>query len=276
MVGEGDILANFFLPDGLVNKLLDTYKTPEAVSVVLSGSFARGDYATYSDIDLIFYMTDASACVPDYELHYHDDLLVSISRTMIAKKREEMGLPQAAIWVVEGLRQSKILYDPSGEFATLQREAFDFVWESLQSQANQYASENLRGLIEEAHKILSGFQLKNDAMLYIAALGMIISLPRIIAVQRGLLMVTENQYVDRVQESVGINSEWTRIYRIAAGIDHPLKVVQNLVRTRALAALKLFELTVNLLRDQLQSIDLTMIDQVLRIIAEARYPHREI
>jgi hypothetical protein len=263
-------IENAHVPDRFLKRLVVQYQTDETVAVVLSGSFARGDATPFSDVDLIFYMTTAEACVPDYELHYEHSYLISLSRSTIGQKWSEMQTPSSAIWAVEGIRQSQILHDPSGNFTALQQSAKQFRWEPLQPKANQYAGEHLRGLIEEVHKVLTGLHKQDESTLAIAILGLILSLPRIIAVQRGLLMITENEFVDRVLESTGHVSAWARHYRIAAAMDFHTTGA-NIIFKRATAVLQLYVETVRLLRSGLHAEDIRVIDQAVNIIHTAEF-----
>lgn len=238
--------------------------------MALSGSFARNDATQYSDIDLWLFMPNPEDCIPDYDLHYHDGFLVSISRTTIEQKRNDLEKPDSAIWAVMGIQQAKTLFDPSHLFAELQNAANAFDWQPLQNEANQYASTHLRGLIEEAHKILTGLSTQNESTTYIATLGMTLGLARLMAVQHGLLMHTENEYERRIQESAGLTSKWTRLYRWAAGYDCPANQISP-TAFRAIAALELYIKTARRLRDVLDTADSFVINQTVTIITQANY-----
>ena len=55
-------------------------------------------------------------------------------------------------------------------------------------------------------------------MLY-ASWGLVKNMLEAVAVQKGIMIISENRYFDLIQDSVGRDSEWTRAFRTAWGLD---------------------------------------------------------
>lgn len=219
-------------------ELIQLADAPDVIGIGLTGSYARGTETPYSDLDLVRFVRE----MPEsgtYQLRVVDGKLVSLSTTTIERKRADLSTPSEAIWAVQALRQMQIIKDSEGALAALQQEAFMFEWTLLQEQANQHASDELFGLAEEAHKLMTGLHQDNEVVYTYAAMLLTMFLPRIVAVQRGLLLVSENEYFSAVGEAVGRDSAWTRAHRTAAGFDQPAPDNHR----RALAALELYRET---------------------------------
>jgi hypothetical protein len=243
---------------------------PETVGITVSGSYARGDENAFSDVDLQHYVTALAEGESDYVLKVIDGHLVSIKTLTIAEERAALRKPHKAIWALPGLTQAKILLDKTGEVTALTQDAAQVKWSDLQSPANAYASEELMGYAEEAHKILGGLASANESAVLYAVWGMLGGLLQALAIQRGLMIYSENAYFDIVQDSAGRDSAWTRAFRTAAGLD-VLRTDQSPYVVRGAAALALYRETVNLLRPILTSEHVTVVDFTLDRIASAGY-----
>ena len=147
------------------------------------------------------------------------DHLVSLSTTTVDAKRAELSRPETAIWAVPGLRQARILLDRDGALAALLREAQAFRWEPLQPAADAYASYNVMGLAEEVHKVLGALEGADESAALNATWGLVAGLARAVIVQRGVLIRTENAYFLQAQEAAGLESAWSRAFRVAAGFE---------------------------------------------------------
>jgi hypothetical protein len=194
--------------------------------------------------------------------------LCSVSTRTIETAREELTVPDRAIWEVPGLRAARILLDTDNRLHALQREAVAFRWEPLQEAANAYASYEMAGYAEEAHKLLAGLERCDASALAYASLGILLGLTRAVAVQRGLMIESENRYFQIVEEAVGPASSWTRHHRILTGS------VSNgeagwPMRTRGLAALHLYLDTVRLLEHILLPGDAHVVQHTVAGIASS-------
>jgi hypothetical protein len=236
------------LSDEAIEALAAGLVDDSITAVALFGSYARGDATRSSDIDIVRFASILPPLERDrYTLRQHGDYLLSISTTTIEEKRREMTQPDTAIFAVPGIRQACALIDPTGAFADLQEAARAFEWSPLQSAANEFASELLLGDAEEAHKVMGALLLGDEHTIVYGATILFMAMTKALAVQRGILMTSENSYFQQVQQAAGMDSAWTRAHRLAAGLDYgapdrPPAVV------RGLAALQLYQETVTLLR----------------------------
>jgi predicted nucleotidyltransferase len=238
-------------------ELIQLADAPDVIGIGLTGSYARGDETPYSDIDLLRFVRE----MPEsgtYQLQA-DGRLISLSTTTIERKRADLSTPSEAIWAVQGLRQMQIIKDSEGALASLQQEAVDFQWPPLQEAANQHASGELMGLAEEAHKLMTGLHQGSEAVYTYAAMLLTMFLPGVVAVQRGLLLTSENEYFSAVGEAVGRGSAWTTAHHTAVGFDQPLS--DN--RRRALAALDLYRETAALIDSVIRPEHRQVIEQAI-------------
>lgn len=185
--------------------------------------------------------------------------------TTIAAKREGLARPETAIWAVPGLQQARILLDKDGSLNELQREATAFTWEPLQAAADAYASYVVMGDAEEVHKILGALIRQDESAILYGTLGLVLGLARAVAVQRGLLIQTENSFFQQVQEAVGRDSAWTQYLRLAAGFEAGPAAGPPAV-VRGIAGLHLYRETVRLLRGSLLPAHLEVMDSTLERI----------
>jgi hypothetical protein len=242
------------LPDILLSDLVAEFADANTIGVLLAGSHARGDATPHSDIDLIRFAAVLPEAEADrYALAYREGHLVSFSITTIDAKRNELSQPETAIWAVPGLRQARILLDRDGALAALLGEAHAFRWEPLQAEADAYASYNVMGLAEEVHKVLGALAKGDEAVALYGTWGLVAGLLRAMIVQRGVLIRTENSYFQQAQEAAGLDSAWSRAFRVAMGLEMARAVA------RATAALRLYQETATLLAPALQRLHLDVI-----------------
>ena len=255
------------LPEAFLHSLVAEYATDGIVAVALAGSYVRGDANRWSDVDIIRYAATMPETIEGrYTLAIRDGRLVSFSTTTIAAKAAEMTRPETAIFVVPGLRQARILHDPTGALAALHQQARDFTWKPLQSAANAYASEMVMGLAEEAHKLLGALSRRDESATSYTTYGMVLGLTRAVAVGLGVLIESENSYFRQAQEAAGADSAWTRYHRLAAGFiadsSHALPAT-----SAGIAALHLYRETAQLLASLLLPRHLPVIEATLQAIA---------
>lgn len=245
--------------------VLVTEFAPEAIGLALLGSHARGTAGMVSDVDLVRFV-DTLPARPEarYTLFIRDERLVSLSNTTLAEKQDEMRDPWIAILAVPGLRQMKILSDPTGEVTGLQQAALDFRWEDLGDAPLETASYQTMGYAEEVHKILTGLQRKDDSAALYGAYGLVLGLSRIVLVAKGVLVESENRIFEAAQEAGG--SGWARSFRMAAGFER-WPGGRPEVPTRAIAATDLYVQTVRMLMPVLRPEHRTVINHTLQAIA---------
>jgi hypothetical protein len=162
------------------------------------------------------------------------------------------------------------LLDKDGSITALKEFAAKITWEALQTSANAYASWNLSGCTEEIYKILAGLARQNESKTLYAVWGLTRELANSLLIQRGILIQTENAFIDLVQETAVRSSEWTRQFRLAAGLDL-LPPQTPAYLGYGVASLRLYRETARLLQNILLPEDASIVTQTLAIIAEAGY-----
>jgi hypothetical protein len=257
------------LDDALLENLIVEQTTSNTVGFILTGSFNRNDWTEYSDVDLVQFVRILPEDEKErYSLRYVNNRLVSLSKTTIEKKREEMSKPDEAMWTVPGLREARLLSDPDGLLEQLKQDALSFEWATMQHKADEHASWDLMGYTEEVHKILGGLSMPNESMILWGTLGMVLGMTGAMAVHRGVLIQTENYYFERVQEEVGLDSMWTKYHRLAAGFDRCPKGLSP-AECRGIAGLGLYTETARILRPTITAEHAQVVDTTLKIIEDS-------
>jgi hypothetical protein len=235
-----------------IHALIQQFHHPTVTAIALYGSHARGDAGPNSDIDLIRFLNSDEADPPGSGSHLIDDTLVVVSNYTPSTVASWFTAPTAAVTAIAPLRQAKALWDPTGALAQLQARAHAFTWTAaLQQQADQWASEELVGWIEEVHKGLEGLRRNDDGRLLNATFGLSWGITGIVKVQRGVLVYSDNTLIDQVMESVGQESRWSQLCRTSFGMTVEQGAPPSL-RERVVAGLHLYGATVELLHVAIQ------------------------
>jgi nucleotidyltransferase-like protein len=256
------------LSDSFIQSILERIDSPNVIGVGIVGSYARRQESKYSDVDVDIYATKLPENKYErYTLRYLDGKLVSLKYTLLEEERSALNNPRRAIWAVPGLRGMKILLDKDGSMSALQKAAQHFDWSPLQSLADKFAAEEVMGCAEEAHKILNGLVRGHESTVLYATWGLVKNLLEAVAVQKGLMMISENRYFDLIQDSVGRDSKWTRAFRTAWGLDTNTSQYQ----TRGTAALTLYRLSAALFVDLIPEKHREVVNKTSQLIKEAGY-----
>ena len=202
-----------------------------------------------------------------YTLRYWEDKLISLKYTLLDEERSALTNPRRAIWAVPGLRGMKIVLDKDGSMAALQQAAQEFDWSSLQPAADEFAAEEIMGNAEEVHKILNGLARGHESTVLYASWGLVKNMLETVAVQRGIMIVSENRYFDLIQDSVGRDSEWTRCFRTAWGLDPSGSQYQQ----RGAAALAFYCRSVEMFHELIPDKHRDVVHKTLQLIKEAGY-----
>jgi hypothetical protein len=251
--------------ESLFSALTSKY-APGSEALAITGSYARGDAHAFSDIDLLCFVAVSPGLERErYHLEYLNGRLVSISAVTFEEKYNQISRPETAIYAVPGLRQCLPLWDPQKKLQQLKEAAQNFNWAPLQPAADRYASEELMGFAEEVHKILGALDRRDESSASYALLGLVSGLSRAVAVQKGLMIETENGFFDQVQAAAGAQSPWTRAFRLAAGLEYP-STGMPLFASRAKAGLDLYVKTADLLSASIQTADRPVIETTLALI----------
>jgi hypothetical protein len=254
------------LSDSFIRSALQQIDSPDVIGVGIVGSYARKQESKYSDVDFhVFAKKLPENPYRHYSLRYWDEKLVSLSYTLLDEERAALTDPRRAIWAVPGLQGMKILLDKGGAISALQQAATEFDWTPLQPAADEFAAEQIMGNAEEVHKILSGLRRGHESTVLYATWGLVKNMLEAVAVQRGLLIVSENRYFDLIQETVGRDSKWTRAFRTAWGLDSGASQYQS----RGVAALTLYRLSAAMFDKLIPETHREVVDKTLQLIKEA-------
>jgi hypothetical protein len=137
----------------------------------------------------------------------------------------------------------------------------------LQSAADEFAAEEVMGWAEEAHKILNGLARGHESTVLYATWGLVKNMLEAVAVQQGLMIISENRYFDLIQDSMGHDSSWTRAFRGAWGLDAGASQYQ----LRGAAALSLYCLTAAMFDHLIPDKHREVVNKTLQLIKEAGY-----
>jgi hypothetical protein len=254
------------LSNSFIQSILEKIDSPDVVGVGIVGSYARGQETKYSDVDVDIYVSKMPENPYDrYTLRYWDGKLVSLKYTLLEDELEALSNPRRAIWTVPGLQGMKIVLDKDGSVAELQKMAQKFDLSLLQSAADEFAAEEIMGNAEEVHKILNGLARGHESTVLYATWGLVKNMLEAVAVQRGIMIVSENRYFDLIQDSVGHDTKWVSAFRTAWGLDYASSQYQS----RGTAALKLYRLTAAMFDGLIPEKHRDVVKHTLKLIKEA-------
>jgi len=256
-------------PDSFLQSIIRSLDGPNVVGVTMSGSFARNQASRYSDVDIQRYVhVLPESRYEHYILQYVQGRLVSVKTLTIEEAQKSLTRPDKAIWAIPGLRQMNILLDKEGILAGLKQAAEQADWSRLQLAADEFAADELMGYAEEVHKLLDGLEQDSESKVVYAVWGIVEGMARTLAVHHGLLIPSENEFFQVVQDSAGRASGWTRSFRIAAGMD-PAPISQSPYRVRGEAALRLYVYTARPLLESMPERYREVVGTALTLIQEA-------
>jgi hypothetical protein len=235
-------------------------------AIVLMGSHARGDAGPYSDVDLVRFVAEENADLDGAGTHLVDDVLVVVSNATPSRVEKWFTDPEQATNTIAGLRIAHTLIDRADTFAALQARAHAFVWDdALQNKADLWASEQMVGWIEEAHKGLEGLRRRDPGRLLNASFGLSWGLSNVVKVQRGVLISGDNGFFNEVAAAVGAETAWSQLRAIAFGVADVHGRPPSL-RERVVAGLHLYGLTAELLGPAIQPEHAPLITQTIQLI----------
>lgn len=256
------------LSDPFIQSVLEKIDSPDVIGVGIVGSYSRGQENKYSDVDFDIFVNKLSENAYDrYTLRYWDNKLVSLKYTLLEDERSALTNPRRAIWAVPGLRGMKILLDKDGLMAELQKAAYEFAWWLLQPAADEFAAEEIMGNAEEVHKILNGLARGHESTVLYATWGLVKNMLEAVAVQKGVMIVSENRYFDLIQDAMGYDSKWTAAFRTAWGLDSASSQYQS----RGAAALKLYKLSAAMFDELIPTKHRDVVNHTLQLIKDAGY-----
>ena len=213
------------------------------------GSYARNQAKKFSDIDIVCFLKENIETPNQMEIV--DKTYIVISFCTPKDVETWFSNPEKVTEHISGLRSAKTIWDPQGFLDDLRKRAISFNWDNtLQIKANEYASKELVYWIEEVHKALSGLLLDDIGKMLNGLFGLTFGLFKVIRVQQGILLTSENSFFQQVIDHFGNESPLTIISKQAFGIDNTLGI-----RERVLAGLRLFDYITDMLIDILKEDD---------------------
>jgi len=254
------------LSDSFIQSVLKKIDSPEVIGVGIVGSYARGQESKYSDVDFDIFVSK----LPEddkYTLKYFDSKLVSLKYALLDDEHAALTNPRRAIWAVPGLSGMRIVLDKTGELTKLQKSAQTFDFSPLQSAADEFAAEQVMHSAEEVHKMLSGLARGHESTVLYSVWGLVTNMLEAVAVQRGIMIVSENRYFDLIQDSAGRDSKWVSAFRAAWGLDSTSSQYQS----RGAAALALYRLSAAMFDEFIPDEHRDVVNNTLRLIKEAGY-----
>ena len=256
------------LSDPFIQSILEEIDSPDVVGVGIVGSYARGQESKFSDVDVDIFVSRLPENPYDrYTLRHWEGKLVSLKYTLLDDELEALSNPRRAIWAVPGLQGMKIILDKDGSLTELQKMAQKLDFLLLQPAADEFAAEEIMGNAEEVHKILNGLARGHESTVLYATWGLVKNMLEAVAVQRGIMIVSENRYFDLIQDTVGRDTKWVSVFRTAWGLDSTSSQYQS----RGAAALTLYRLTAAMFDGLIPEKHREVVKQTLRLIKEAGY-----
>jgi hypothetical protein len=254
------------LSDPFLQSALEKIDSPQVLGIGIVGSYSLGQESQYSDVDFDIFVSELPENPYDrYTLRYWDNRLISLKYTLLDDERAALIDPRRVIWAIPGLRGMKIMVDKDGSMAALQRAAHEFDWAALQPVADAFAAEEIMGNAEEVHKILNGLAREHESTVLYATWGLVKNMLEAVAVQKGIMIISENRYFDLIQEAVGRDSKWTSAFRTAWGLESGASQYQS----RGAAALRLYCLTAAMFDGLIPEKHRQVINTTLQLIQEA-------
>lgn len=253
--------GNITLSDDFIHQLVTELDTNDIIGITLGGSYARGEATPFSDVDLGCFFAE-QVKLPPHHLFYRDSRLISVVSMHVSDVYARLANPPYALFL--GCSKRRILLDKDGFLRKLQQDIEAFTWETLRDAANDYVSLSMMLLAERVQKILGELYRENRIALAYEIGKLIPVLTEVVAVYRRMLIISVFTYYQQVQETMGLDSSWTRLHLMAMGIntspdDAPF------FATRAYAALQLYRETLQLVRDAMSSDHLQVAEQVIKM-----------
>ncbi len=228
------------LPSEFLSQLIAELDDEAVTAIILHGSYARGDaIPPYSDIDLVRILQETPERKQLKCFIWYDGYLLNLSSRPLSLYKEWLTIPQEAIFRLSTIQDAHILLDKDGTFRAFQQETLNWRWEPLQEAANRYASQLIVELSETILRTLGALQFQRTVMLVQRIILHILpGVTKAIAVQRGIL-IKGNTYLQQVQETLGVDSAWTRYYMHVAEI--AIDGIPTTMEARSIAAIWLYQ-----------------------------------
>jgi predicted nucleotidyltransferase len=251
--------------DELLADVVAVLSSEHTESIVLAGSTVRGDATPYSDLDVAHIVNDGYIG-PEKNFHYRAGRLVSVSARTFEWWRRVIGQPERAVFLLPGIREARVLFDPHGAFGRFHAELDEFSWAPLQPAANTFAGATLAAQAETVHKILSA--LVRDEGMFEPAAMLTLDMTYLMAVQRGVLVESSASYIRQVRAAMGDGSAWSTYHRIATNQLGEASPAPSL-RQQAIATLHLYRETFRLIESVMPPDRRDLAARTVQVVDEA-------
>ena len=231
------------------------------LSVVVIGSFSRGEENFFSDVDLHVIVRNER---PAGRIFYLNNRLINIYFSDKQNRESALHDPWMAIRNLAAIREANILFDPEGWYADLQRRAREFDWQEVAQAANLSASWVMAENAEIVQKILGGLRDGNSEKTLWATVDLVNALANVGALVNGVLANSENRIWSSIRDAQA-DSVWKTLFWKALGFE------AETVVARARASLHLYHRTAILYLDRLLPNHAPIVQQVCTFIEAETY-----
>jgi predicted nucleotidyltransferase len=228
-------------------------------AVALTGSFARGDAAADSDLDLVCLVNDPNLISKPEQLHVELGRLVSTTYVTLAHKLRELTQPQWVIHAAPAWQDARVLVDREGALAQLQEAAHAVDWTALRPAAVTYAAEQLTHQVEVALKLIRFMRSGALGQCAVYVLELVQIVAESLAVYGQLQIRSGNEFLNRVSAFVDPESALGRALDRATGRD----LAATTLEARTHAALAMYRGAAELLWPDLSPAQQTVIRTAL-------------
>ena len=233
------------------------------LSVVVVGSFSRGEENYFSDVDLHVIVKNGHRM---HQILYLENRLININ--FLDKENRESALhdPWMTIRNLAAIREANILFDPEGWYADLQRRTREFDWQEVAQAANLAVSWVMAENAETVQKILGGLRDDNSEKTLRATVDLMDRLANVGALVNGVLANSENRLWSSIRDAEA-DSIWKTLFWKALGLE------AETVVSRARASLHLYCRTAVLYSDKLLPDHAAIVQQVCAFV-ESEIPEQ--
>jgi hypothetical protein len=228
-----------------------------ADAIVLTGSHARSEAGPDSDIDI--------TAIGDHpggtRMEVLDSELFSIAWRTETAERAALRDPARAGAAVPAWRSVKVLHDPRGVAATLQRDARAWRWEEIGAACDAWVAEQVAGYAEEVHKLVAARRRDDRLGLSIQRSILALRLGPIVAVAHRILYESENVLWHLLDEQLGEPWRSTQAAALAIGA--------GTNRSSAAASLELYRLAAAAADSHLDTRQRPVVERALALISSS-------
>lgn len=255
----------------IINKKIEELKDENIQAIGLMGSYARGEGKKYSDVDIVCFLK-SHAEGKESIIEMIDEKYFVTSYVHPNDVDEYFTCPEKATEYIQGLKKVKVLWEQNNYLRRLKERADNFHWnDTLQKQANEYASKQLVGWVEEVHKALQGLISNDNGRMLNGIFGLTYGLFNVIRVQKGIMLEGDNSFYDKVVGYYPPESKFKKLSATAFGLKG-----STTFKERVVAGLLLFDEVTDDLIDILENENRDIIITVKKSIKNELFQIRDI